>query len=796
MTQREIELLTDRVQGELSIDILPYWLPFKDEARGGFAPAFDDSGKVDPEGDKGLVMHTRYLWAYSAAYQRYKDPAYLEMARHAFAFLSLVMRDRAHGGFHWFVAADGSPKEGPKIIYGEAFAVYALARFYRATSEGAAMELALGTFDLIEGRARDRAHGGYYESVDPSWSTVLESALAPGEPVVPKSMNNQLHLLEAYTELYLACKRPDVREALESLLAVHKEKILGDKANLGMYFAADWSPMSKAASPGHDIEASWLMCEAEEALTGKLSPALVAQVDRVASATLGYIAKHGYLPNEEDGGHMDLRSIWWVQAECFVGLINAYQATGKEAYLDAAAKTWAYIEEKVVDREAGEWFWGREADGSLMKGQYKGGPWKACYHDSRACIEGVDRLRKIAVARALGERAKNAPSYASRRLAVEAAHEALVSRVNRRVEPGNGIFHRYENPVLTAGHAAPRWRFDYDPARNPLFMERLGINAAFNSGAIKLGGEYCLVARVEGWDRKSFFAVARSRDPVSGFRFDPEPILLPETSDPDVNVYDMRLTAHEDGWVYGLFCSERKDPDAPRGDTSSAVAAAGIVRTKDLVSWERLPDLKTESPQQRNVVLHPEFHQGKYLLYTRPQDGFIETGSGGGICWGLSDSMSPAVIDQERLLEPKAYHTIKESKNGAGATPIKTKAGWLHIAHGVRNTAAGLRYVVYAFMTALEDPGKVIARPSGYLIAPEGEERVGDVSNVCFCNGAIVGEDGRLFVYYASSDTRTHVAESSVDALVGYCLRTPEDGGRTGLSVAERVKLIRGNAGF
>ncbi len=385
-------------------------------------------------------------------------------------------------------------------------------------------------------------------------------------------------------------------------------------------------------------------------------------------------------------------------------------------------------------------------------------------------------------------------SFRRRRAAVEREHRALMARRNAPVLPGNGIFTRYRHPVLTAAHVPPAWRYDFNEASNPFFMERLGVNAVFNAGAIKHDGLYCIAARVEGWDRKSFFAVARSGSPVDGFAFDAEPVLLGEGPDPDVNVYDMRLTKHEDGWVYGLFCSERKDPAAPKGDTSSAVAAAGIVRTRDLKSWERLPDLVTVSPQQRNVVLHPEFVKGRYLLYTRPQDGFIDTGSGGGICWGLAEDMARARVDAETLLDPKEYHTIKEIKNGAGAPPVKTPRGWLHIAHGVRNTAAGLRYVLYALLTDLADPGKVTARPGGYLIAPEGEERVGDVSNVCFSNGAISEEYGRLFIYYASADTRLHVAETTVERMLDYCLNTPEDGLRSGKSVEARLRLIRSNA--
>ena len=385
--------------------------------------------------------------------------------------------------------------------------------------------------------------------------------------------------------------------------------------------------------------------------------------------------------------------------------------------------------------------------------------------------------------------------FQTRRAAVEREYNELIHRHNQPVLPGNGIFTRYENPILTADHVPPTWRYDYDPKTNPRFLERLGINGVFNAGAIFHRGKYIVVARVEGWDRKSFFALAESTDGIHDFRFVGEPLLLDDVSDPETNVYDMRLTAHEDGWIYGLFCAERPDPKAAKGDTSAATATAGIVRTKDLVKWERLADLKTSGGQQRNVVLHPEFVAGQYLLYTRPQDGFIDTGSGGGICTGLSKSMNPAVVTEEKVLDPKVYHTIKEVKNGAGAPPIKTKAGWLHIAHGVRNTAAGLRYVIYAFLADLKDPTKTIASPGGYLLAPEGGERVGDVSNVVFTNGLVADPDGRVLIYYASSDTRLHVAETSVDQLVDYVLNTPADGLRSRTSVEARIALIRKNQG-
>jgi len=375
-------------------------------------------------------------------------------------------------------------------------------------------------------------------------------------------------------------------------------------------------------------------------------------------------------------------------------------------------------------------------------------------------------------------------------------YEELITRPNTPVEGGNGIFERYQHPILTAAHAPLHWLYDYNPSTNPYFMERLGVNCVFNPGAIYLHGKYYVVARVEGNDRKSFFAIAESDNGVDNFRFWEHPIVLPETNDPDINVYDMRLVQHEDGWIYGLFCTERKDPDAAPGDLSSAIAQCGIARTKDLKAWERLADLKTRSNQQRNVVLHPEFVNEKYAFYTRPQDGFIDTGSGGGIGWGLSDSIEQASIDEEIIMDERYYHTIKEVKNGQGPAPIKTDKGWLHIAHGVRNTAAGLRYVVYLFVTSLEDPTKVIYAPGGHLIAPQGEERVGDVSNVIFCNGAVVNEDGKVFIYYASSDTRCHVATSTVERLLDYAINTPQDGMRSYACVQQRLAIIERNASF
>lgn len=373
-----------------------------------------------------------------------------------------------------------------------------------------------------------------------------------------------------------------------------------------------------------------------------------------------------------------------------------------------------------------------------------------------------------------------------------ADYERLITRENMPEEKGNGIFTRYKYPVLTAEHTPVFWRYDLNEATNPYLMERIGMNATMNAGAIKWGGKYLMMVRVEGADRKSFFAVAESPNGIDNFRFWEYPVTMPEDIIPATNIYDMRLTAHEDGWIYGIFCAERLDPKAAPGDLSSATATAGIARTKDLKNWERLPDLKTKS-QQRNVVLHPEFVEGKYALYTRPQDGFIDAGSGGGIGWALVDDMANAVIAEEKIIDFRHYHTIKEVKNGEGPHPIKTSKGWLHLAHGVRGCAAGLRYVLYMYMTDLKDPSRLIAAPGGYFMAPVGEERIGDVSNVLFSNGWIADEDGTVYIYYASSDTRMHVAVSSIDKLVDYCLNTPEDGLGTYASVETLKRQIDKN---
>ncbi|MBE9462492.1 glycosidase [Dyadobacter subterraneus] len=383
--------------------------------------------------------------------------------------------------------------------------------------------------------------------------------------------------------------------------------------------------------------------------------------------------------------------------------------------------------------------------------------------------------------------------FTTRLKQLQEEHRQLLDLKNQIIWPGNGIYDRYTHPVLTARHAPIFWEYDLNPDTNPFLMKRFEINAAFNAGAIKHDGKYLIVARVEGADRKSFFAVAESPNGIDHFKFWDHPVVMPETDEPDGNIYDIRLTKHEDGFIYGLFCTERKDPNAKPGDESSAIAQCGIARTSDLKTWVRLADLVTPSPQQRNVVLHPEFVDGKYAFYTRPQDGFIEAGSGGGIGFGLSETIDNAVVEKEYIVDQKQYHTVYEVKNGQGPAPIKTEKGWLHLAHGVRNTAAGLRYVLYMFMTDLHDPTKVIYKPGGYFIAPEGEERIGDVSNVTFSNGWILDDDGTVFIYYASSDTRLHVATSSLEKLLDYVINTTADGFSSAASLETLMTIIDKN---
>lgn len=387
-------------------------------------------------------------------------------------------------------------------------------------------------------------------------------------------------------------------------------------------------------------------------------------------------------------------------------------------------------------------------------------------------------------------------NFKERKDKIVSRHTELLERKNAAVFSEHGMYERYQHPILTRDHIPLEWRFDMNPETNPFFMERIGFNAVFNSGAIKLNGKYLLICRVEGNDRKSFFAVAESDHGVDNFKFWDAPIRMPQNEEWDVNVYDMRLTQHDDGWIYGVFCTERKDPAAPEGDTSTAVAAAGIARTRDLKTWERLPDLISTTGQQRNVVLFPHLIAGKYAFFTRPQDGFIDTGKGGGIGFGLSETITHPEVKEELIVDAKTYHTIYEVKNGLGPAPIRTEKGWLHLAHGVRNTAAGLRYTLYMFMTDLDEPWKVTHKPHGHFLAPLKEERVGDVSNVVFSNGWIKDDDGKVYIYYAASDTRMHVATSSIERLVDYCIHTPKDQLHSHLSVETITHLIDKNKAF
>ena len=387
-------------------------------------------------------------------------------------------------------------------------------------------------------------------------------------------------------------------------------------------------------------------------------------------------------------------------------------------------------------------------------------------------------------------------NYQERKQKIKEDHNNLLTKENKATFSVNGVYERYENPIITRDHIPLHWRFDFNPETNPYFIERIGFNATLNSGAIKLNGKYLLVVRIEGNDRKSIFGVAESPNGIDNFKFWDRPITMPQTENFDTNVYDMRLTQHDDGWIYGVFCSERKDFSASKGDTSSAVAAAGIARTKDLITWERLPDLISNAGQQRNVVLFPHLIEGKYAFFTRPQDGFIDTGKGGGIGFGLSETIEKPEVKEEIIVDPKTYHTIYELKNGQGPAPIKTKIGWIHLAHGVRNTAAGLRYTLYVFVTDLEKPWVVTHKPHGHFIAPLGSERVGDVSNVAFANGWIADDDGTIFIYYASSDTRMHVATTTIDKMIDYCVNTPEDKLYSHFSVETINTLIDSNKAY
>ncbi len=820
----DLEGLYRECRLQLQKRLIPFWSHLRDDINGGFYGLVTADLDVNTEADKGCILNSRILWFFSEAYRILGDEGALEQARHAYRFLRDAFWDEEHGGVYWSVTADGSPRDTEKYCFCQAFAIFGLAAYAQAENvndalsirdgrgsdaSGDALQMAHKLFDLVETRFRDA--DGYLEAFSADLQPIpneriSENGLDPG-----RTMNTSLHLLEAYTELYLTDGRIEVRERIRALIDLFRDRIFDPEQNrLQVFFDRNWTPLGDLTSYGLDIEAAWLIDRAvsaigdyaEEKEARRMTSALTAAVYKNAYREDGNFAS---LPMGRDGGNVHEARIWWVQAEAVNGFLNGVQAAMSDndtaaalKYAEAVGKVWAFIRADVIDeREEGEW-WGRlnekgEPDRTIPLVDQ----WKCPYHNGRMCMEVMRRvypedefLGDEEAADSLG-----GPKFAEQYPLERDRQEELIALPNEPAGEYNGIFTRYRNPVLTRDHVPLTWRYDLNPKTNPLFMERLGINAVMNAGAIYLDGKHCLVARIEGNDRKSFFGVAESENGIDHFRFRDYPCEIgeaPGREGRETNVYDMRLTQHEDGWIYGVFCSESKDPDSD--DLSAAIASTGIARTKDLNKWERLPDLVTKrSPQQRNVVLLPEFVDGKYAFYTRPMDGFIETGSGSGIGFGLCEDITHAVIDEERMTSLRKYHTITEAKNGEGIVPIRTSRGWIHIAHGVRNTAAGLRYVLYAFATDLKDPARVIAEPGGLLLGPRGGERVGDVFNVVFTNGCIVRESGTVYLYYAGSDTRVYVATTSMERLIDYVFHTPADPGRSALCVRQRVELISRN---
>lgn len=810
----------------LTQKIIPFWTGLRDDECGGYYGYVDYDLGVDRQAVKGCILNSRILWFFSNAYMLFKSPAAagrasdgenarlagicMDEAVHAYEFMRTACFDREYGGVFWAVNSDGTPADDIKHTYNQAFAIYALSSYYDASGDESALESACELVDVIESRCTDDI--GYLEAFNRDFTPAGNDKLSENGVMADKTMNTLLHVFEAYTELLRVAKKHSVyperceriAERLRFMLTLVSTKIYNPVLKRQEVFFDDkYNSIIDLHSYGHDIETSWLLERGLEVLGDS---ELTEKLDPIIDALAEHILERAYvnhsLLNECERGVDNTHRIWWVQAETVVGFTNAAQRCKRNAdkirscggrpseadaldrkaaeFFDAAMDVWQFIQTKLTDsREGSEWFWELDANLEPIEGRPIVEPWKCPYHNGRMCMEMIRRL--------------GAPALHPNYYKVLASYEEALNRKNS-IDGNfyNGIYDRWVNPVLTRDNIPVFWKYDLNPEANPFFEERLGVNATMNSGAIKMNGKYCLVVRVEGNDRKSFFAVAESDNGVDGFRFRDYPILFDDTCPEETNVYDMRLTRHEDGWIYGVFCSESKDNSV--NDLSAAVAAAGIVRTKDLEHWERLDNLKTlNSPQQRNVVLHPEFVNGKYAFYTRPMDDFIETGSGGGIGFGLCDDICHAVIDEEIITSKRKYHTITEAKNGAGAVPIKTDRGWIHIAHGVRNTAAGLRYVIYAFATDLNDPSKVIAEPSGLLIGPRGDERVGDVSNVTFTNGAIVDDDGKVFIYYASSDTRMHVATTTLEKLTDYVFNTPSDPLRSVKCVEQRCEMIRKN---
>lgn len=758
--------------------ILPFWKNLKDDEFGGYYGYLDYDLTLDKKAVKGCILNSRILWFFSNAAMTLKDDSLIPYADHAYKFMQDYCLDKENGGIYWSMTYDGKPEDTTKHTYNQAFAIYALSSYYDLTKKPEALEAALSIYDAIESRMKDEI--GYLEAFKVDFTPDDDNdKLSENGVNAEKTMNTLLHILEAYTELYRVTGKSDVKEKLVWILDVFANKIYNPiLRRQEVFFDKYMNSIIDLHSYGHDIETSWLVDRTLEIIGDDM---LTARITLVTKALAQRIYERAYVNHsllyECERGVDNTNRSWWVQAEAVIGFLNAYQKNaGHVEYLDASLDILDMIWNKLTDsRDGSEWFSSLDANLEPNAGEPIVEPWKCPYHNGRMCFELLKR--DVIHPKYYEELAKQAP---------------LFTRKNVPAEVYNGIYTKYQYPVVTREMVPLFWKYDLNMETNPLFMERLSVNATMNSGAIKLNGKYYLIVRTEGNDRKSFFSVAESDNGIDGFRFWDYPILLPDTCPEETNVYDMRLTQHEDGYIYGVFCSESKDTTV--NDLSAAVAAAGIVRTKDLKTWERLPNLKTlRSPQQRNVVLHPEFINGKYAFYTRPMDDFIETGSGGGIGFGLCDDITNAVIDEEIITSQRKYHTITEAKNGAGAVPIKSEKGWLHIAHGVRNTAAGLRYVLYAFATDLKDPSKVIAEPSGMLLGPHEGERVGDVSNVVFTNGAIADDNGDVFIYYASSDTRMHVAKTTIAQLEDYIFNTPEDPLRSVLCVEQRCGLIEKN---
>lgn len=767
------------IKQELTGHILPFWRNLADVEHGGFFGAADMDLAVHREAEKGGIAAARHLWSWSAAARRLGGAGCRETADLAYTFLRKMI-DTEHGGLFWMARRDGTPTDTRKHVYAQAFAIYALSEYHRLTGAPEALTLAMALFALVERAGYSKTEDRYLEEFDRAW-TPLPNLLVGEKLRAETTTNTHLHVLEAYTNLYLAGRDARVGERLSHLTDIFRDKIYSPERHcFDVFFDARWRRLSPLYSFGHDIEATWLLWDAYRALGRDGEDIRAMLLDVAGHVRDRALLPNGFVANEEEDGVMDKSVVWWVQAEAMVGFVNAFSLSQDSRYLDAALRVWDAVKAHIIDkRPGGEWYYSLNENLVSHAGAYVGGPWKTPYHNARSCLELIDRLSGI-----------HGEYFARLR-----AQEALLTRENG-VNPDfyNGVYTRHLYPVVTRDHLPLHWRYDLNAEANPLFLERLGINAAFNSGALYKGGLYHLAVRVEGADRKSFFAVAQSEHPTHGFRFVSPPVAWDKTpSSEEVNVYDMRLTAHEDGNIYGVFCSESHDDTAPKGDTSSAVAAAGLARTRDLLRWERLPNLRTPSPQQRNVVLHPAFVNGRYAFYTRPQDGFIETGGGGGIAFGLCGDMERPSIETETLMDEKRYHTVYEVKNGLGPAPLQTEKGWLHLAHGVRNTAAGLRYVLYCFLSELDRPWVVTHKPGGALLVPLASERVGDVSNVAFSNGWVMNENEEVYIYYASSDTRLHVAGTTLRRLLDYVLHTPEDPLNTSACVSQRAALIGRN---